>query len=217
MMNLLSLFRVNRERKLKAKPARMTPSTETLETRSLLNGSKLGQIVANWSGIFNNPANLVGPISGLGSSSVSFGSPATTEGQNTLTFSGARFPTPLRVLNHTANTGVAVGVLSFRNTPLTAVPLSGINLSVTIGASIGSRTINLPLRVNETPNAGGGSDDTITLVGKPIIRLLKGYAVQILGFGSQSSVSGRVVLSNHLTVAESTTGTVAIVGKLIRI
>lgn len=211
MRSFLDLFRAGRDRRPKSKATRLTPVAEGLESRNLL--ARVGGILANWSGIFADPVGLAGPISGLGTSTVEFGTPIPGAVQSRLSFVGDRFPTPIRVRNHNANSGVEVGRFTFANTPLSAPPLSQISLQVTISSDVGQRTVRLPFQVNATPN----DPDTIRLVGKPIVRLIRGFAVQIVGFGIPNPGGGRVSLSNQLTVAEDSTATVSLIGKVIRV
>src|SRR5262249_565782 len=118
------------------------------------------------------------------------------------------------------NSGVEVGEFTYVNTRLTSPSLSRITLRVTIaGASgQGQRTVGVPLQVIVTPNdVNGNGPDTIRLIGKPIIRLQRGFAVQIVGFGLATTPGQRPFLTNHLTLNEDTSATVPLIGKLIRV
>src|SRR4051794_27111167 len=112
MRSFLDLFRTGRDRrpKVKAKATRLVPTAEGLEPRNLM--ARVGGILANWSAIFTDPVNLAGPISGLGTSTVEFGTPIPGSTQSRLSYVGQQFPTPIRVRNHHANSGVQVGQLT---------------------------------------------------------------------------------------------------------
>jgi len=214
MRSFLDLFRASSDRRTRAKTTKLIPEAEGLESRKLLARTS---IVANWSGIFANPTGVDGPISGVGTSAVQFGTPlAPNTSPSSVSFVGQSFPTPIRVRNHHQNSGVQVGQFTVANTQLTTPALSGINLVLTISANVGQRSVSVPIQLDETPNDGSGTGaDTIRLVGKPIIRLIRGFAVQIVGFGIPNP-GGRPTLSRELTLDEGATTTVTLIGKLIR-
>ena len=53
------------------------------------------------------------------------------------------------------------------------------------------------------------------LVGKPIIRLIRGFSVQIVGFGIPNP-GGRPTLSREFSIDEGATTTLTLIGKVIR-
>ena len=114
MRSLLDLFRAGRDRRTKAKTTKLIPQAEGLESRALLARTS---ILANWSGVFADPSGVQGPISGLGTNTVQFGTPFDPGGSpSSFNFVGQRFPTPIRVHNHRQNSGVEIGQFTFANT-----------------------------------------------------------------------------------------------------
>src|SRR5215813_1875472 len=101
MISFLSRFkraRTEQRRRSRLRTARTAVLGEGLEARNLL--SRLQGITGVWSGIFTNATGVAGPVSGLGTNTVQFGTPALLGGSpSLLSFNGASIPTVAHV-NH---------------------------------------------------------------------------------------------------------------------
>jgi len=214
MRSFLDLFRANRDGRTKAKTTKLIPEAEGLESRNLL--ARIS-IAANTSGVFADPFGTDAPITGVGTNTVDYGTPvAGSPSPSRLSFAGQTFPTPIRIRHHRENSGVQIGQLTFVNTRISSPSLTAINLLVTISSDIGQRVVRVPLQVTNTPNVEFDGPDTVRLIGKPIIRLIRGFSLQIVGFALPDAAGGRPTLSRELTVDEDSSNTVTLVGKLIR-
>lgn len=123
----------------------------------------ISSVIGTWSDV--DPNNTVG-LSGVGTSAIHWGTPATNAGQSGYSFTG---------LAPQANVSSPfdVGVFTHNNFPISASPtpssISGATLNVSLAGDVDGTAFNLASTFrfghDETPNTGGGCcDDIVTLL-----------------------------------------------------
>jgi hypothetical protein len=159
------------------------------------------------SGVFNNPVG--GNTTGVGTNSISFGSPP-----GALSFTGGSF------------TGVAAGQIfslggiGYYNAenvnPVMGVTL-GMSLAMTGGAT-GTATASLPLSIDNTPNPG--VPDTLSLKQNSEIGTLTGtdgktYSILAIGFSGGCTPGVPMTYSPTLTANEGQVVCTSLYGELV--
>jgi hypothetical protein len=173
--------------------------------------------VNSTTGVWSSTTPVAG-ISGVGTSSIRWGSPAGPNGQSGYDFAGGQPPPDVVAIGST----FLLGTFTHLNRPITHTNLTGATLHLTLAMDIGSTAFDYLFSHEETPNSApcaygatnGPCNDLVSILdmipNQTFDYLGTLYTLQLLGF----SQNGGTTITSSFSTAEDRNNSAGLYGRV---